>query len=163
MTITVEDGSLVTGANSYITEAQLGAHACAREITLTVKPETLIKKAMDFFESYDGRFMGQRVERDQALSFPRTDLFIEGWSWSHDEMPRQVINAILTLCMEINAGNDPFNPPDADLPVIKKRVEGVVDIQYANPGQSLKVDKNQQSRTHIRLLLRNSGLQSVRV
>lgn len=162
MSIVVEDGSLITGANSYITEAELLLHTCYRGLELTVKPEVLILKAMDYFETFSARFIGQRVQRDQALSWPRTDAVIENWSWTSTEIPRQVINAILALCIEINAGEDPFNPSEAALPAIRKKVDGAVEVQYANPSQALKVSKTQPSRTHINLLLKKSGLFAVR-
>jgi hypothetical protein len=73
-----------------------------------------------------------------------------------------VINAVLALCVEINAGEDPFNPSEATLPAIRKKVDGAVEVQYANPNQALKVSKTQPSKTHINLLLKNSGLFAVR-
>lgn len=162
MTITVETGAIVANANSYISVNDLIGYADAREITLTVDEEVLILKAMDFFESHSGRFIGQRVQRDQALSWPRTGVVIENWNWSSSEIPRQVINAVLSLCIEINAGEDPYNPSQAVLPTVRKKVEGAVEVEYANPGQALKVSKTQPSKTHINLLLKNSGLFAIR-
>lgn len=162
MTIIVEDGSQVSGANSYITAAELAAHACARGVTLSRVPAVLIAESMDFFESLDKRFIGQRVVRDQALSWPRTDVVLEGWSWSSVEIPRQVKNAQLALCLEADASQDLFNPPDAALPVIRQKVDGAVEVEYANPGQALKVNKTQKSRAHINILLKNSGMFLVR-
>lgn len=165
MTIIVEDGSIVSGANSYITLAEARAYGAARGVILTAIDadlEPIVHKSMDYFESFSKQFKGERVERDQPLSFPRTDLWIEGFSWSASEIPRQAINAVLSLCLEINSGVDPLNPEPVSLPVIKERVEGAVDVSYANPGQPLRVNKTQPSATHIKLLLKNSGLFAVR-
>jgi len=160
--IIIEDGSRVSGATSYITAAELAAHACARGLTLSRPPKVLIAESMDFLESFDKRFVGQRVARDQALSWPRTDVVLEGWSWSSAEIPRQVKNAQLALCIEADASQDLFNPPDAELPAIRKKVDGAVEIEYANPGQALKVNKTQKSRAHINILLNNNGMFLVR-
>ena len=158
----VEDGSLVSGANSYIADIELTTYAQDLGITLTASESILIAKAMEYFESLDGRFVGNRVERDQAVSWPRTDVILENWGWAHDEIPRQVINAQLALCIEIDSGEDPHNPSSAPLPTIMKRVEGAVTVEFANPGQALKVSKTQPSKTHIRLLLKNSGMFAIR-
>lgn len=165
MTIIVEDGSQVSGANSYLTLASARAHAIARSVSLSADDAVLegqILKATDYLESFSNRFKGGLVARDQSLSWPRVGVVIENWSWSSTEIPRQVLNAINALILEIHAGEDPFNPSSATLPAIRKRVEGAVAVEYANPGQALKVTKTQPSRTHILLLLKNSGLHSVR-
>ena len=165
MAITVEDGSLITGANSYVSRADAWDYAQARGVSLPQCDEELdavILKAMDYLESFSPRFKGDRVERDQALSWPRNGVRIESWFWSATEIPRQVISAQLALICEIANGEDPFNPSAADLPVIRKRVEGAVEVEYASPGGALKVSKTQASRTIINLLLRNSGLVAVR-
>lgn len=163
MTIVVEDGSIVTGANSYVTEAEFIAYADARGVTIGTAddPETLLIKAVDYLESFSPRFKGDRVERDQPLSWPRSGAVIEEWEWSNGEIPRQVINAQLALAFEIHGGEDPFNP-STNMPVVMERVEGAVQVQYANPGTSFKVSKTQQSRTIINLLLKNSGLFAIR-
>lgn len=163
MALIVEDGTIVAGANTYVTESELDAYATARGIDLIYDEEVLLLKAMDFFESYSNRFKGQRVERDQPLCFPRAGLEVEGWTWSSGEIPRQVINAVLSLCLEINAGEDPFNPSPAERPITRERIEGAIDVQYASSyDQPLKVSKTQPSRTHINLLLNNSGLFAIR-
>lgn len=165
MTIIVEDGTLVSGANSYVSLASARAYALARGITLSAVDSTLkaiILEAMDYLESFSSRFKGDRVSRDQALSWPRTGVDIEGWSWSSTEIPRQVINAQNALIIEINSGEDPHNPTIATLPTIRKKVDGAVEVEYANPGQALKVTKTQASRTHINLLINNSGLFAIR-
>lgn len=166
MTITVETGAIVTGANSYVSLASARAYALARGVTLSASDPTLepiVIKAMDYLESFGNRFKGERVERDQPLSWPRTGVEIENWSWSSDEIPRQVINAQLALIIEINAGTDPLNPAaNTDLPVVRERVEGAIDIEYANPGNVTKVSKTAPSTTLINLLLKQSGLSLVR-
>lgn len=163
MALIVEDGSIVSGANSYITESQLDTYATARGIDLVHDEEVLVLKAMDYFESFSGQFKGSLVSRDQPLCFPRSNIEVEGWYWSSSEIPRQVINAVLALCLEINDGEDPFNPSPADRPITRERIEGAIDVQYASSyDQPLKVAKTQASRTHINLLLKASGLFAVR-
>lgn len=164
MAITVEDGSRVAGANSYVTVADARTYMEDRGDTVSAVDadvEILILKGMDYLESFSNRFKGELVDRDQPLSWPRTGVYIENWSWSSDEIPRQVINALLALVREVNAGEDPFNPSGATLPTVREKVD-VIEVQYANPGRVSKVTKTQPSRTLINLLLKNSGLVAIR-
>lgn len=162
MALIKEDGSIVAGANTYVTAAELATYATARGITFTGDTEILLLKAMDYLESLDDRYKGERTTRDQPLSWPRGGAVIEGWSWGSDEIPRQLVTAQLNLAIEIGDGHDPLNPTVDQLPIVKKRVEGAVEVQYANPGQAVKVSKTQQSSTIINTLLKNSGLFAIR-
>ena len=162
MALVKEDGSIVAGANTYVTAAELTDYGTARGITFTGDVEVLLLKAMDYLESLDGRFKGDRTERDQPLSWPRYGAVIENWSWASTEIPRQVVLAQLNLAIEIGDGHDPLNPTNDQLPVVRKKVDGAVEVEYANPGQALKVSKTQTSKTIINTLLKNSGLFAIR-
>lgn len=162
MALIKEDGSIVANANTWVTDTDLDLYADSRGITINGDAEVLLIKAADYINGLESKLKGDLVSRDQAMAFPRNDLIIEGWSWSNTEIPRQVINAQLTLALEIDAGEDPLNPTPAELPVVSERVEGAVSVEYANPGQVLKVNKEQPSQTHIKLLLKNNGLAVVR-
>jgi hypothetical protein len=160
--IIVETGAIVTGANSYVSLADASAYISARGLTLSVVDATIIK-AMDFIESHAMQFLGERVQRDQPLSWPRTGVVIDGWQWSNTEIPRQLINATLATVVEVAAGNDPYNPPIATLPTIKERVEGAVELAYASPrGGDMKLSKDREALVQLRPLLKNSGLFAVR-
>lgn len=162
MALVIEDGSIVPGANTYVGLDDARAYASARGVTLPAdEAEAIIVRAMDYLESFGPRFVGSRVERDQPLSWPRVGAVIEGWPWGPHEIPRQVVSAQLALIVEINGGADPFNPP-ADLPVVRERVEGAVEVEYANPGKVYKVAADAPSRTIINTLLKHSGLMLIR-
>lgn len=163
MALIVEDGSIVAGANTYVSLADARAYVVARGAALPVddaEAEVVILKAMDYLESFGARFRGERIERDQPLSWPRSGVVIEDWAWGSDEIPRQVISAQLALVLEVNAGADPFNPPDA-LPQIRKKV-GPLEVEYANPDRVSKVAKTSPSQTLINVLLQHSGLSLIR-
>ena len=162
MSLIVEDGSTVEGANTYVSATDAFDYATARGVSLPSCDDALeavILKAMDYLESFSAKFKGERVTRDQPVSWPRSGAVIEGWPWDDDEIPRQVLTAQLALIIEINSGEDPYNPSTV-LPVIREKVD-VIEVQYASPTSS-KVSKTQASRTLINLLLKNSGLFAVR-
>jgi hypothetical protein len=161
--VIVETGSIIPGATSYVSVDDFRLYATSRGVVLPVSDDeaaALLLKAVDFMESYSGKFLGDRVTREQPLSWPRKGAVIENWPWAETEIPRQVLNAQLALAIEINAGEDPFNPP-ANLPVVGETV-GPISVQYANPGTAQKVAKTSPSQTIIKTLIRNSGLFLIR-
>lgn len=159
MAVIVEDGSIVANANSYITRAELIAFAASRGVTVAddVAADAHIVSATDYLETFSARYKGEPVSRDQSLSFPRFNVVVEGVEWSDDEIPRQVKRAQMQVALEIRAGEDPLNPVTA-LPVIKERVEGAVEVQYANPTGGFKLSKTSKARALINSLIRGGGL-----
>lgn len=131
MAIVVEDGSIVAGANSYVSRADAIAYAASRGVTLTddIATDQLLIKATDFIDSHEPRFKGVRVDRDQPLSWPRYDVFINDYAWTHTEIPTDLIKAQNELVLEINAGVDLYNPEPVKT-AKRERVEGAVEIEY---------------------------------
>lgn len=163
MALTVETGAIVTGANSYVSRADAILFAADRGVTLldTAATDAMLIKAADYLESYASRYVGEQVQRSQPLAWPRSGAVVEGFEWSSTEIPRQVINAQLAVMLEINAGDDPFNPTPTVGPITEKTVSGAVTVRYAS-GTSSKVTKSRASDAFIRLLLNRSGLFAVR-
>jgi len=163
MALTVETGAIVTGANSYVSRADAIAYASDRGVTLadSTATDAILIKAAAYLESYRNKFKGELVTRDQPLAWPRYNAVIEGFSWGHDEIPRHVINAQLAVTLEINAGDDPFNPTPTVGPITEETVSGAVTVRYAS-GTSSKVQKSRASDALVGLLLSRSGLFAVR-
>ena len=162
MALIVETGAIVAGADTYVSRADAITYAANRGVTLanTDATDATIRKACDWMQSYAAQFKGEQVERDQSLAWPRDDVTIEGFDWDADEIPRQVISCQLAAIIEINAGNDPFNPPSA-LPVVSEKVAGAVEVAYANPGAQAKITKDRDYMALLRLLLKNNGMAKV--
>lgn len=160
MALIVEDGSIVTGANSYNSEDELRDYVVARGGTVSnssEKIEEIALKAMDFFESFSAQFKGRQVVRDQALSFPRTGLVVDGWSWLSTEIPTQAKEAQCALFLEISEGSDPFNPPVAAQHITSEKV-GPISTTYAAPNYISKTVKSSHSLVFISALIRNTGI-----
>lgn len=94
MALTVEDGSLVANANSYVSVANFVSWADDRGITYPAVPELeqKILRAMDYIESLN--FLGQKHEETQALQWPRDQVTIDGYSVDSDEIPPEVKKAV---------------------------------------------------------------------
>lgn len=107
MTITVEDGTIVSNANSYESEANVIAFAAARGVTIASEDaESLIIRAMDYIETR--LYQGCQVEfGTQALSWPRDYVYIEGNLLDNDSIPSRLKNGLCQLCIDLQNEYDP--------------------------------------------------------
>jgi hypothetical protein len=165
MALIIEDGSIVAGANTYVSRADYIAFAASVGVAIPddEAADVELVKAAQFINSKEGRLKGSRVSRDQPLAYPRKDLELEGWSWSSSEIPRQVLSCQLNLALDVHAGVDLFNPAPATTSAVKrKRVEGVVEIEYATSDAPAKMARDSSGLALLNLLMKRSGLQLVR-
>lgn len=125
MTITVETGSVVSGANSYASESELAAYALNRGVSLTVAVSQLLLKSMDYLESLE--FKGIKQTQSQPLQWPRSWVEIDGFSVGANTIPQELKNAQMAIALEINAGN---NPLAAISRAVKREKVDVVETEY---------------------------------
>ena len=86
MALIVEDGSIVSNANSYGTVAGLIAYALARGITIAeATAEKNMIVSMDWLEAQP--FPGTKKTAEQTTQFPREDFYIDGYLVADDEIP----------------------------------------------------------------------------
>jgi hypothetical protein len=130
--IVVEDGTVVAGANSYLSLAAVRAFALARGVTLSATDATVevqLIKAKDYIEARDAYFVGRRVSEDQVLCWPRYAPSVRS-----DQVPAKIKDAQGFLVMADFAGVVVL-PTGASLepfPVTKKKV-GPLEKSYAVP------------------------------
>lgn len=144
MALTVEDGSIVAGADSYITLAAADAYHAARGITLwatmsEAEREQALRRATDYMtQAYRLRWAGRRVTSTQPLDWPRYEvpqpdasLQLYGWHafYPSDEVPSEVQNACAELAYRGAAG-----PLMADITKTQKTIRekvDVIEVEYA--------------------------------
>lgn len=154
--VVVEDGSLVTGATSLVTREEYITYAASVGTTIadSLATDRQLVNAMRFIDSLESKLNGTRVERDQALCFPRFGLYYEGWSWDYNEIPEAAKTAQMEVALYLNAGNDPYNPVQNKI-VTSERVEGAVSVGYAAvPG---KVSQSNRWEQFLAGLCKNYG------
>jgi hypothetical protein len=79
--ITVEDGSNVADANSFVTLAEVRAYAAQRGVTLSVTDDDVaiqLIKSKDYLESFAMRYQGEIANEGQSLQWPRIDVYLYG-------------------------------------------------------------------------------------
>lgn len=108
VTLIVEDGTIVTDANSFVTEEQIVAYAAARGVTIangTDAEKDLVAilglRAMDYLMIMPWR--GETVELDQRVPWPRKNMSTTP-SFPENQIPISVIEAQLQLTLLANGG-----------------------------------------------------------
>lgn len=150
MSITVENGSIVSGANSYVTEAELTAYVDARDGLLNGLESALILKAMDYLESLN--FIGSKTIKTQPLQWPRNNVFIDGFEYENNEIPSELKNAQLAIATAIDEGIDPLG---AISRAVKREKVDVIEVEYMD--NSAPNDISRSITSAIRKLVLNSS------
>lgn len=132
MALIVEDGSKVTGANTYITLAEFKAWADARGVNYSSDGHVTenILRAMDYIEEL--LFIGVKETRDQALQWPRVDVVIDGYALDVGEIPKELKNATYELVKAIIDGDNKLNPVERQ--VTKEKVDSLEVTYKSNAG-----------------------------
>ena len=125
MAIIVEDGSGLVDSNSYIDEAYLIQYALDRGVTITSPTDQYLYKAMDYLESLN--YIGYKFTKEQALQWPRGDVFIDGYAFPDDSIPKQLMEAQAEAAMATFAGQDPTSDPGR---ATKKEKLDVMEVEY---------------------------------
>jgi len=104
---------------TYATDAELIAYAAARGVTVTeAQAPVLLTKAMDYLDTLDARWQGERTDHEQELAWPRSGVFVNGRELDSATVPAaieraQMMLAILAMSMDL-------------LPAIKAQQSGAV-------------------------------------
>ena len=86
MTLIIETGTGNPNAESYISVIEMNAYAAARGITIVGDVSVLLIRAMTYLETKEYR--GFKNTKEQALQFPRYDLYIDDFPILTTEIPR---------------------------------------------------------------------------
>jgi len=130
MTLVVETGALVSGANTYVSVANFKAWADDRNVTYTDDDgviEHKIFRAMDYFETL--HFLGVKSDENQALQWPRDQVYIDGYAVESDEIPNEVKVAVYEL-VKIEFDEDSYMSPQ-ERHTTSERI-GDIQVSYAN-------------------------------
>ena len=169
MTLLVEDGSIVAGAESYCTLAYATAYHYARGNALTwsdyndVDLERALRKATDYMlHKYGNRWMGYRKSSSQALDWPRSyvpinDLVALEYV-SDTTVPNEVKNACAALAFRALTDN---LLEDEEQVVIRERVD-VIETEYS-PHSSQRKRYTEIDLMLKKYLIASDGLEMVRV
>lgn len=131
MPLIKEDGSGVSGADTFVTVSEFRAFAGKRGVTYGASDsvvESYLVKALDLITSFEARFAGRA---STPLVFPRTG----SEKFTSTEIPRAITDAQCFAAMEAAKGVDLL--PSSFGPRVLRRKVDVIDTQYADePAQA---------------------------
>jgi hypothetical protein len=146
MSLVVETGAIVAGAESYISAADATTYHTARGNTLwtgtdAVK-EAALRKATAYLDGkYRSRWKGYKVRpvpldglTEQLLEWPRYDVEVSGYLFPCDEIPQRLKDACCELALRALSG--PL-ADDLNASVRRKKID-ILETEYAPgtlPGQ----------------------------
>ena len=87
--IVVEDGTIVAGANSFVTVAEFITYTNNRGYDVastTDDPGVFLIKAVDYLRRKEYLLKGTRVDQDQCFMYPREDVWLYGFELTADEI-----------------------------------------------------------------------------
>jgi len=132
MTIIAETGLVVANANSYVTLAEGRALAADMGFALPVDDvaaQNALKAAANYLEGLAGLYQGHSANGfEQPLQWPRNLVFIEGYEFPSDMIPKALKKAQVSAAFElIENGADLFQVADSN---VKRRKTDVLETEY---------------------------------
>jgi hypothetical protein len=167
MSLVIEDGSGKPDSESFASTAEFASYAVKFGLTIPsteAEQEALLRRAALQMQTMNWK--GCRAHPDQALSWPRKGVEVDGEILPSTYIPARIQYGQMALAGEIYA--DDLDPPEKRTgPAIRKRVEGAVDVQYAevasvNRGKLLPAAPDRQSQAQFADYLAKRGLFAVR-
>lgn len=114
MPLTIEDGTGIANADSYVTLVEARAYATKYGFTLPADDtelEQLLCKATIYLETRRHEYLGSKTTTIQALQFPRTGVKIDCQDLDANTIPQVLKNAQIQLAVEQQAGVPLFPSP----------------------------------------------------
>ncbi len=136
MALIIEDGSIVAGANSYVTLDEVKAFATARGVTLPTvdaEIEPFAVLAFDYIESFRVKYQGQKTEPSQRTEFPRSGVVVDGYYAPSTEIPWQLKSA---QCQAVIEAHETDLMPNSS-PGVKREKVSVLEVEYQLSSNSL--------------------------
>jgi len=164
MTLIIESGEGLPNAESYATAAELVSYAANYGVAVPgteQAQEALLRRAAMQMQVMGWK--GRKASAAQALAWPRADVELDGEVLPSTYIPARIQYGQMALAAEIHA--DDIDPPaQRQGAVIRERVEGAVDVQYAEnkSGYLLPAAPDRPSRTQFADYLVRRGLFAVR-
>jgi hypothetical protein len=155
MALIVEDGSIVAGANTYVSDADYVAYAKARGKTIAAGAsarEIELIRAMDYIESFRKEFQGRKVEVTQPLQWPRSNVYIDCYYAPSTSIPQELRSAQMEAGILLNSTDILKSGTTQN---IQKEKLDVLEVSYFDRG-SLETIRTDTIDIYIKVLLKNN-------
>ena len=163
MALIIEDGSIVSNANSFTTDAELVTYADARGFDLPAteaERDQLQILAVDYIFSVEPQMKGWRVSSTQELPYPRSGVSINGFTVPSDSIPKELKNAQMELAVQANISDLLIN---ANVKNVSKEKLGDLEVEYFTSGSWASVRTDRADAYLDALLKSGGGVRLVRI
>lgn len=164
MALIIEDGTGKADADSYATAAELVDYGTRYGVTVPdteEEQEALLRQAA--VQMNVMKWKGHRANADQALAWPRSNVWIDGQLQPNSYIPSRIQYGQMALAAEIH--DNQVNPPDQRQgPVTKEKVDAL-EVEYGqieNTGKLMWAAPERPSRAQFADFLVTRGLLAVR-
>jgi len=134
MALIIEDGSNVTGADSFVSLADARVIAASYGLNLPAidaDAELALKMGVKWIAQRESELQGDRAFASQALSFPRAVVCIYGYEQESDFIPEQLKEAQVIAAVEQGLNGGILAAETTPANGIKKEVlDGVGEFEY---------------------------------
>ena len=138
MSLIVETGSIVAGADSYISLVDARTMAALYGWALPATDpaaEIALRNGANYVGLFEPEMKGSRVSAEQSLAYPRKDATVFGFDISETSITDRLQIAQIAAAVEIGAGLDPRASTDGRV-VASEQVTGAVAVSYFNNGNT---------------------------
>lgn len=138
MSLIVETGAIVPGADSYVGLAEARSTAAFYGWALPTDDtaaEVALRNGANYVGLFEPEMKGSRVSAEQSLAYPRKDATVFGFDISETSIPGRLQIAQIAAAVEIGAGLDPRASTDGRV-VASEQVTGAVAVSYFNNGNT---------------------------
>ena len=136
MSIVVEDGSNVPGANSYVSleDARLILVSLGQNLNIDDDiAEQQILNGSRYIEAFRQNFKGWKAISSQVMQWPRSGVVIDESPIDPDVIPQDLIDAQVFAAYEYAQGQT-LQPSSSEQSVASEEVVGAVKVSYFDTG-----------------------------
>ncbi len=156
MSLIIETGATVSGANSFTTDAEFVARAALVGATIPATEaarDALQIKAVTYIMMQESKISGTRASGTQLLPYPRTSSTANGFAVSSTEIPPQVKMAQLELAIQ-SATSSLFQTATSS--GVKREKLDVLEVEYFEGSTGSEV-KTEQADAYLMQLFNTSA------
>lgn len=162
-TLVVEDGSLVDGADSYISLADARTYATKRGISVAADDtaaDIQLRKAFDYLEAIGADYKGTKSDPAQLTQWPRKDVWVDDAELSYAVIPTVLKYAQVQLAAAIQGGINLTPTSDGSAFIVREKI-GPIDTEFSEAINTSGVPIVRIADSLLAPLLRRTGLLTV--
>ena len=140
MALIIEDGSQVTGANSFVSDAEYTAYTTLKGLTVAATEAERnidLLSAIDYLLTSESNMKGYRSSSTQSLFYPRVGVCLYGYSLASNVIPNELKNAQMESAVYATSNSLLLSENESNLASFS--VDGVYSESYHSGGSTSKI------------------------